>query len=45
MKDLGGVLSGKNERVFVDACTEGGAGVADGIWKGSIADPLFDCLL
>ena len=42
MKHLGGVLSGKNERVSRDDCTGGGAGVDDGRWKSSIEDPLFD---
>ena len=45
MKHLGGFLGGNNERVFTEACTGGGAGVADGGWNGSTEDSLFDFLL
>ena len=45
MKDLGGFLVGNNEQVFMETCTGGGSGVADGGRKSSIDDPLFDCLL
>ena len=45
MKHLGGFLGGKNERVSMEACTGGGAGVSDGGWKGSIEETWFDCLI
>ena len=45
MKYIDGVLGGKNERLSMEDCTVGDAGVADGWWKGSIEDPFFDCFL
>ena len=45
MKNLGGVLGGKNERISIEDCTRCGASVGDGGSRGSIEDPVFDCLL